>query len=96
MRERFLSFIICLKQIFLSSIKFGGHKKDLGVTPHECPPCLRAWAELSSESLPLGTFMFVQGDGDSEHLFLIHKMNSICSLCKLIINIFQHTRIIGS
>jgi len=40
--------------------KICGHKKDLGVASPECPPCLRAWAEPSPESLPLGTFMFVQ------------------------------------
>jgi len=58
---KILIFIICLKQIFLSTTKFAGHKKDFGVTAPECPPCLRAWAEPSPESLPLGTFMFVQG-----------------------------------
>jgi len=41
--------------------KIWGHKKDLGETAPECPPYLRAWAEPSPESLPLGTFMFVQG-----------------------------------
>jgi len=56
---KILIFITCLKQIFLSTTKFGGHKKDLGVTVPECP-CVRAWAEPSPESLPLGTFMFVQ------------------------------------
>jgi len=29
-------FIICVKQIFLSTTKFGGHKKDLGITAREC------------------------------------------------------------
>ena len=46
-----LSYV--LKQIFLSTTKFGA-QKDLGVTTPECPPCLQAWAELSPESLPLG------------------------------------------
>jgi len=36
-------------------------QKDLGVTAPERPPCLRAWAEPLSESLPFGAFMFVQG-----------------------------------
>jgi len=44
-------FIICLKHIFLSTTKFGGRKKELGVTTTECPPCLQAWAETSPESL---------------------------------------------
>jgi len=56
-----LIFLKCLKQIFLSTTKFGEHKKDLGVSASECPPCLRAWAEPSPESLPMGTFTFVQG-----------------------------------
>jgi len=30
-------FIICLKQIFVSTTKFGGYKKGLGVTAPECP-----------------------------------------------------------
>jgi len=34
--------------------------------------CLRTWAEPSPESLPLGAFVFVQGDRGSENLFLIH------------------------
>ena len=33
---KILIFIICLKQIFLSTTKFGGHKKNLGVTATEC------------------------------------------------------------
>jgi len=32
-----LIFIICLKQIFLSTTKFGVHKKDFWVTAPECP-----------------------------------------------------------
>jgi len=49
------------KKICLSTTKFGGEQKYLGVTASECPPYLRAWAELSPERLPLGEFMFVQG-----------------------------------
>jgi len=72
-----------LKQIFLSTTKFGQHKKDLGVPAPDCSPCLRGWAEPSPESLPLVAFMFVQGARYSENLFLIHNKNSICRLCKL-------------
>jgi len=36
MGER-LIFIICLKQIFLNTTKFGGHKKDFGVTAPNAP-----------------------------------------------------------
>jgi len=46
------------KTNFLSTTKLGGHKK--GNCP-QIPPSLRAWAEPSPESLPLGAFMFVQG-----------------------------------
>jgi len=36
-------------------------KKIWAATSPECPPtCLRAWAESSPESLPLGAFTFVQ------------------------------------
>jgi len=48
---KILIFIICLKQIFLSKTKFGGHKKYLGVTDPNAPPCLPAWEKPSPESL---------------------------------------------
>jgi len=35
MGGKILIFIICLKHIFLNTTKFGGHKKDLGVTAPE-------------------------------------------------------------
>jgi len=85
------------KTIFLSTTKFGGaHKKCGGKVPPNAPPCLRARAEPSPESLPLGAFMFVEGARHSENLFLIHNMNSICILCKLIINILSKIPTIGS
>jgi len=56
-----LIFIICLKQIILSATKFGRAQKRFGVNCPGMPPYLRAWAEPSPKSLPLGTFMFVQG-----------------------------------
>ena len=90
------NFYHMLTQMFLSITKFGGHKKDFGITAPECSPCLRAWAAPSPESLPLRTFMFVQGARHSENLILIHNMNSICRLCKLFVNIFPQIRITGS
>jgi len=36
-RGNIFIFIICLKQIFLSTRKFGNHENDLGVTAPECP-----------------------------------------------------------
>jgi len=53
--------IICLKQKFLSTTKFGGAQTILGGNCPEYPLCLRSWEEPSPESLPLGAFMFVQG-----------------------------------
>jgi len=35
--KQILIVIICLKQIFLSTTKFEGHKKDLGATTSEFP-----------------------------------------------------------
>jgi len=43
--------------------------------------------------------MFVQGSKHSENSYLIHNMNSICRLCKLIISIFPpntHNRLVVS
>jgi len=37
-RGKVFIFIICLKQIFLSTTKLGGHKKDLGTISAEFPP----------------------------------------------------------
>jgi len=48
------------KTNFSENNKSWGHKKDLGVTAPKYPPCLRAWAKPSPESLPFGAFMFVQ------------------------------------
>jgi len=78
--------IICLKQIFLSTTKFGGAQKDLGVTAPKFPLVSADLGEPSPESLPLGAFTFVQRARHSENLFFIHNMNSICRLCKLNIN----------
>jgi len=39
----------------------GRINKIWGATAPNAPPCLRAWAEPSPESLPLGAFRFVQG-----------------------------------
>jgi len=52
---------MCLKQIFLSTTKCGGTKKDLGQLPPNAPSWLLVWAEPSPEGLPLGAFMFLQG-----------------------------------
>jgi len=40
---------------------WGAQKRFGGNCPPNSTPCLRAWAEPSSKSLPLGTFIFVQG-----------------------------------
>jgi len=40
---------------------WGAQKKIWGQLLPNAPPCLRAWAEPSPESLPLGAFIFVQG-----------------------------------
>jgi len=47
------------KTHFLITIKFGGHKK-IKVTAH-APPCLRAWAEPSPESIPSGPSCLCRG-----------------------------------
>jgi len=49
------------KANFLSTTKFGGAQKDLGVTSPEFHPCLRVWAESSLESLPLGASCLCKG-----------------------------------
>jgi len=41
--------------------KIWGAQKYSVVTAPNAQPYLRAWAELSPESLPLGAFRFVQG-----------------------------------
>jgi len=53
-------FIMSLKQIFLSTTKFGGHKKDLGVTAPECPTVSAGLDRPLPESLPSRAFMFLQ------------------------------------
>jgi len=75
---------------------WGYTKKIWGLLPPNASPCLLTWAEPSPESLPLGAFTFVQGARQSEDLFLIQSMNSLCRLCKLILNIFPQIPIIGS
>jgi len=76
------------KTNFLSTTKFGG-------TAPEYLPCLRAWQNRREKVFHWG-LMFVQGARHSENLYLIHNMNSICRLCKLIINIFPQIPTIGS
>jgi len=56
--------------------KFSEHNKiwrgtkNLVLNASKYCPYLRVWAEPSPESLPLGTFMFVQRGRHSETLYL--------------------------
>ena len=89
-------FVICSKQIFLSTTKFGRYKKIWGCLSQNYPPCPSAWAEPTPENPPFGGFLCVQGARHSEYLFLIHDMNNICRFCKLIINILPQRPLLGS
>jgi len=84
-------FIICLKQIFLSTTKFGRAQKIWG----HCPPVSAGLSRTLPESLPLGASCLCRGAGHSENLNLIRK-HSTCRLCKLNTNIFPQIPIIGS
>jgi len=66
------------------------------VTAAECPTVSADLGRAVARKSSTGAFIFVQGAGHSENLFLIHNMNSICRLCKLIINIFPQIRIVSS
>jgi len=57
------------KANFSENNKFRGAQRDLGRMTSDASPCLRAWAEPSPESLPLGGFMFMQGARHSENLY---------------------------
>ena len=74
----------------MSTTKLGGAQKGLGVTASEFSQCLQAWVEPSPESLPLGASCLCRWARHSQHLYLMHNINSICRLCKLIINILSH------
>jgi len=94
---RIFVFIICLfLKIFLSTTEFGEALKRFGVTAPECPPCLRAWTEPSPKVFHRAPSCLCRGARHSENVYLFHNMNSICRLCKLIINIFPQIPIIGS
>jgi len=58
---KILIFIICLKQIFLSTTKFGEHKKDLGITVPECPTVSAGLGRTVARKSSIEGFMFVQG-----------------------------------
>jgi len=66
-RGKILNFIIYLKQFFLSTTKFEGHKEWFGGNCPRMPPCLRAWAESSPESLRWGSSYLCKGVRLSEN-----------------------------
>jgi len=84
------------KQIFLTTTKFYGHKTDLGGNWTEVPRVCGPGQNRRQKVFHWGpSYLFMEAR-NSENVYLIHNMNSICSLCKLIINIFSQMPIIGS
>ena len=77
-------------------LRFGGHKKDLGVTAPECPAVSAGLGRTAARVFHWGHSYLLKGVRHSENLFLIHNMNSNCRLCKVIMNVFPQIRIIGS
>jgi len=71
---------------------FGMHKEIWGKCPR-MPPMSAGLCRTFARS---SSFMFVQGARHTENLYLFHNMNSVCRLCKLIINVSWQIPIIGS
>jgi len=55
-------FIICLKQIFLNTTKFGGYKKDLGVIAPECPTVSAGLGKTVDKKASIGGLHIRAGD----------------------------------
>ena len=77
------------------------HKKIRGSTKKIWGNCLRMAHRVcgpgqNRRQKVWGPSCLCRGARHSENLFLIHNMNSICRLCKLIINIFPQIPIVGS
>ena len=88
-------FIIGLQQIFLSTTKFGRHKRIWWLLPRMTPVCAGIGRTVARKS-SIGALLFVKGTRHPENVYVIHNMNRICRLFKLIINIFPQIPIIGS
>jgi len=73
------------------------YKKDLRVTSPECPTkSADLGRTVARKSSIAGLHVCARGLDILKILFLIHNMNNICWLCKLIVNIFPQILIIGS
>jgi len=91
--------IICLKQNVLSTTKFGGAETIFRGNCPRISPCVCGPGQNRRQKVfHWGPSCLCRRARHSENLFLIHNMNSICSLCKLglITNIFGQQPIIGS
>ena len=74
-------FIVCLKQVFLRTTKFGVAKKILGELAPNAPMSAGLGRNIARKS-SIGRLHVCGGARHSENLYLIHNMNSICTLCK--------------
>jgi len=84
------------KTHFLSTIKFGGHKK-IGVTAPECPTLSAGLGRtVGTKSSIGGLHVCAWGGRHSENLFLSHKITAFADCANYIINIFPQIPIIGS
>jgi len=54
-------FIISLKQIFLSTAKFGGDKKYLGITAPECPTVSASLGRTVARKSSIGASCLCRG-----------------------------------
>jgi len=64
------------------------------VTPPNDPVCAGIDRTVARKS-SIGVLLFVRGTRHPGNVYVIHNMNKICRLCKLIINIFPQIPIIG-
>jgi len=83
------------KTNFSGHNKIWGGQKDLVVTASECSTVSAGLGRTVARKSSIGGLLR-RGGRHSENLFVIHKMNSICRLCKLIITIFSQIPIVAS
>jgi len=96
---KILVIIVCSKQFFQSTTKFGGaQKKFRGNCRRMSPRVCGLWQSRCQKVFHWGPSCLCRGARHSKNIFLIHNMNRICRLCKLglITNIFAHLPITGS
>jgi len=87
--ERFLFLLYVQNKFFWALQNLGGAQKRSGVTSPECPRVCGPGQNRRQKVFHWSPSCLCRGARQSENLYLIHNMNSVCRFCELITIIFR-------